>query len=213
VFRRFSVCLLLLSLLLNAQALPYAQNQSGGDSRAQDAPKKAEPEAVKKFEPWDVEGDHGPARTVEFDTDEGTWMSVDVSPDGQAIVFDLLGDIYRMPAAGGRAELVSGGVSFEAQPRFSPDGRKVLYVSRGYLGKDASRLVERDLATGQEKVLVDWPALNYNPVYSPDASEVAFTSNITGDWVIYRQRLADGRSWRVTFGPGSARAPDYKPVR
>ena len=61
-------------------------------------------------------------------------------------------------------------------------------------------------------MLVDWPALNYDPVYSPDGSEVAFTSNITGDWVVYRQRLADGKSWRVTFGPGAARSPDYAPA-
>ena len=57
MFRRFPVCLLLLSLLLNAQALPSRQNQSSSDRPAQDAPKKAEPEAAKKFEPWDVEGD------------------------------------------------------------------------------------------------------------------------------------------------------------
>ena len=100
MFRRFSVCLLLLSLLLNAQAVPSAQNQAGGDSRAQDAPKKTEPEAAKKFEPWDVEGDHGPTTTIEFDTDEGTWMSCDVSPDGRLLVFDLLGDIYVMPRRG-----------------------------------------------------------------------------------------------------------------
>jgi hypothetical protein len=43
-------------------------------------------------------------------------------------------------------------------------------------------------------------------------TELAFASNITGDWVIYRQRIADGRSWRVTFGPGPARNPDYRPA-
>jgi TolB protein len=145
---------------------------------------------------------------------------LDGSPDGRSLAFlsdkegpEHLLTIYLINADGTGEERLSAYRRGGCEPRFSPDGRKVLYVSRGYLGKDASRLVERDLASGQEKVLVDWPALNYNPVYSPDASEVAFTSNITGDWVIYRQRLADGRSWRVTFGPGSARAPDYKPVR
>jgi Tol biopolymer transport system component len=76
-----------------------------------------------------------------------------------------------------------------------------------------SRLVEHDLASEKERALVDWPALNYDPVYSPDGSELAFASNITGDWVVYRQRIADGKSWRVTHGAGPARYPDYRPQR
>ena len=51
---------------------------------------------------WDVAARHGPARNVEFDVDEGTWMSLDVSPDGGQIVFDLLGDIYTMPGEAAR---------------------------------------------------------------------------------------------------------------
>jgi Tol biopolymer transport system component len=138
------------------------------------------------------------------------------SPDGGRIVFSSnwkVGHaIYVVNADGSGEERLSAYRRGGCEPRFSPDGRKVLYVSRGFLSKNASRLVERDLASGQEKVLVDWPALNYNPVYSPDQSEVAFTSNITGEWVVYRQRIADGKSWRVTFGPGAARGPDYRPL-
>lgn len=66
---------------------------------------------------------------IEFTTDEGTWMSLDLSPDGQTIVFDLLGDIYTMPAAGGTAKQIIGGISFESQPKFSPDGKKIVYIS------------------------------------------------------------------------------------
>jgi TolB protein len=98
------------------------------------------------------------------------------------------------------------------EPRFHPDGQHVMHVSRGHLS-EKSRLVEKDLETGEQTVLVDWPALNYTPAYSPDASEIAFTSNITGDWVVYRQRRSDGKSWRVTHGQGPARAPDYRPAR
>lgn len=70
-----------------------------------------------------------PGRTIEFTTEEGSWISVDVSPDGQTIVFDLLGDLYTLPIAGGRAQPLSTGMPFDAQPRFSPDGRKVTFVS------------------------------------------------------------------------------------
>jgi Tol biopolymer transport system component len=98
------------------------------------------------------------------------------------------------------------------EPRFHPDGKRVLYVHRGGQG-DKSQLVEHEIATGREKVLVGWPALNYNPAYAPDGSEVAFTSNITGEWVVYRQRLSDGHAWPVSHGGGPARSPDYRPRR
>lgn len=70
-----------------------------------------------------------PAGKVSFTTDEGTWLSVDVSPDGQSIVFDLLGDIYTLPIGGGEARRIIGEMSFESQPRFSPDGKEIVFIS------------------------------------------------------------------------------------
>lgn len=70
-----------------------------------------------------------PSRTVLFETDEGTWMSVDVSPDGKTVVFDLLGDIYLMPAEGGEAIPLTIGDAWDQGPRFSPDGSHVFFVS------------------------------------------------------------------------------------
>ena len=68
-------------------------------------------------------------RTVSFDTDEGTWISTDVSPDGKTIVFDLLGDIYTLPIAGGTAKPILAGNAYEDQPRFSPDGKRIVFIS------------------------------------------------------------------------------------
>jgi Tol biopolymer transport system component len=70
-----------------------------------------------------------PEREVKLSTKEGTWMSVDVSPDGQTIAFDLMGDIYTMPMAGGIATPVTKGLAYETHPRFSPDGKKILFTS------------------------------------------------------------------------------------
>jgi Tol biopolymer transport system component len=136
------------------------------------------------------------------------------SPDGRRIVFSsnwrIGHHIYVVDVATGVERRVSGLTRGGCEPRFSRDGQRVVYVSRGHRGP-TSRLLEHDLASGREKVLVDWPALNYSPVYSPDGSELAFSSNISGEWAVYRQRVADGALWRVTTGKSPARYPDSRP--
>jgi len=68
-------------------------------------------------------------RLLSYSVDEGTWMSIDVSPDGETLVFDLLGDIYLLPMSGGEAEPIIDGPAYSVQPRFSPDGGRIVYVS------------------------------------------------------------------------------------
>ena len=70
-----------------------------------------------------------PSRTLKFTTTEGTWMSLDVSPDGRTVMFDLLGDLYTLPIAGGTAKRITDGMAFDAQPRYSPDGKSIVFVS------------------------------------------------------------------------------------
>ena len=67
--------------------------------------------------------------TLSFTVTEGTWMSLDVSPDGQTMVFELLGDLYTLPISGGQATRIIGGLSFESQPVFSPDGSEIAFLS------------------------------------------------------------------------------------
>lgn len=95
--------------------------------------KPASDTAKEKPPAWDVTAPLGGATsTVAFDTDEGTWMNVDVSPDGREIVFDLLGDIYVMPIEGagnGEARRITSGPAFDMQPRYSPDGQRIAIAS------------------------------------------------------------------------------------
>jgi Tol biopolymer transport system component len=136
--------------------------------------------------------------------------------DARHIVFssnhDLGHQIYVVDVVSGDERRLSGLLSGGCEPRFSPDGQRVVHVTRGH-HRPTSRLVETDLASGAQKTLVDWPALNYDPGYSPDRTELAFASNLTGEYQVYRLRLADGKVFRVTSRPGEAREPDYRAPR
>ena len=70
-----------------------------------------------------------PARRISFTTNEGSWMSVDVSPDGQTIIFDMMGDLYTVPITGGKATQLTKGLAYDVHPRYSPDGKKILFIS------------------------------------------------------------------------------------
>src|SRR2546427_5101072 len=69
------------------------------------------------------------ARNVSFETSEGTWMSLDVSPDGKTIAFELSGDLYTMPVTGGAATRITSRPAFDSQPRYSPDGKHIVFLS------------------------------------------------------------------------------------
>src|SRR5262245_14394371 len=80
---------------------------------------------------WDATQPRGTTRTFDSTTTEGTWMSVDISPDGRWLVFDLLGHVYRMPVQGGRAESLTqnSGIAVNYHPRISPDGQRIAFIS------------------------------------------------------------------------------------
>lgn len=110
MFRR----LLLTSVALCVAGTAFAQDE-GGDEKENDK--------------WDVTNPPGETRDISIDVTSGTWMSLDVSPDGRTIAFDLLGDIYTMPISGGRATNIASGMAWEFQPRFSPDGSRLAFTS------------------------------------------------------------------------------------
>jgi imidazolonepropionase-like amidohydrolase/Tol biopolymer transport system component len=174
VSRKVFACILIIYLSISATALPSEAAQEA----AQDAQK---PDAQKKSEPWDVEGDHGPSTLIEFDTDEGTWMSCDVSPDGATIVFDLLGDIYKIPIGGGKAELLSGGVSWECQPRFSPDGKLIAFTSDRD-GGDNIWVIDSDGKNRRQVTKENYRLVN-SPAWTPD-----------GQYILVRKHFVDQRS-------------------
>src|SRR6185369_279890 len=84
----------------------------------------------KPFDPVeDINKPRPDARHVTFTTDDATWASVDLSPDGQTLLFDLLGDIYTVPVAGGKAKPLTKGPAWDYHPRYSPDGKTIAFTS------------------------------------------------------------------------------------
>ena len=122
-----------------------------------------------------------PSQRVEFTTDEVTWMSLDVSPDGRTIVFEVLGDLYLLPITGGKAQRITSGMALDTQPRFSPDGDRILFVSDRSgsenlwtveLGKSIDDSTEASSASGLRAVTRGKDASYASPEWSPDGKYV-----------------------------------------
>ena len=146
------------------------------------------------------------ARTFSLDTREGTWLSLDVSPDGQTLVFDMLGDLYSLPFAGGDATRLTSGMAYDAQPRFSPDGKKLVFIS----DRDGSDNVHvLDMTTKQVTAITRGKVSVYqSPDWSPDgkyivASKGGFRGGLPKLWMYH----ADGGSGVALYTEPATAAP------
>jgi imidazolonepropionase-like amidohydrolase/Tol biopolymer transport system component len=173
--------LLATSALALLPAAAFAQDSAAAEP-APAAPAAAPAEEAKKSEKWDVNAPQGATiKQVPIKTDEGTWMDVDVSPDGQTLAFTLLGDIYTMPIAGGTPTRIAEGMAWEVHPRFSPDGKRIAFTSdRG--GGDNIWLMNRDGSDKQQLTKEDFRLLN-QPSWSPD-----------GEYIVAKKHFTTGRS-------------------
>ncbi|MDN4631707.1 amidohydrolase family protein [Sphingomonas sp. PsM26] len=146
------------------------------------APTTAPAATAPKKPQWNVEAPPGMrTREVPIKVDNGSWMNVDVSRDGRLIAFDLLGDIYTMPIAGGTPTRIAQGLSYEHQPRFSPDGRRIAFTSdRG--GGDNIWIMNVDGSDKRQLTKEDFRLLN-QPTWSPD-----------GRFIVAKKHFTTGRS-------------------
>ena len=146
---------------------------------------------------WKVETPHGPYDEVSFTVTKGTWMNLDVSPDGQEIVFDLLGDIYSLPIDGGEATLLLGGLPYEVQPRFSPDGKHISFTSdRG--GGDNIWVMDREGKNLRQVTKESFRLLN-NAVWTPDGKYIVARKHFTST-----RSLGAGEMWMYHVDSGGA---------
>jgi len=153
---------------------------------------------------WDVNKPPGVARTVAIDTSTGTWMSVDVSPDGKTLVFDLLGDLYLLPIEGGQAQPLTSSIAWEHQARFSPDGRQLAFVSDAG-GGDNIWVMNLD-GSGARAITQEPERLLNNPVWHPSGHYVLARKHYFGT-----RSMGSGEIWLYHLDGGKGVALNEKP--
>lgn len=114
------------------------------------------------------------AQQISFETQEGSQLSLDVSPDGETLVFDMLGDIYTLPARGGKAVRLTSGMAMDAQPVWSPDGQTILFVS-DRSGAENLWLMDADGGNPRQISLYDDNPVFVSPEWAPDGQSLIVT--------------------------------------
>ena len=154
--------------------------------------------AQKENTAWDVNkpGESFNYATHKFTTTQGTWMNLDVSPDGKTIVFDMLGDIYTMPIQGGNAKAIRTGIAFEVQPRFSPDGRYISFTSDAG-GGDNIWIMNTQGKEAKQITKESFRLLN-NAVWTPDSKYLIARKHFTSS-----RSLGAGELWQYHITGGS----------
>ncbi|HEY0134905.1 MAG TPA: hypothetical protein VGB85_12515, partial [Nannocystis sp.] len=180
--------------IAHTPALPTAAPSA--DSGKDDKPK------------WDVTDPPGDETDVAIDVREGTWIALDISPDGRELVFDLLGDLYLVPLAGGEARALTSGMAWDMQPRFSPDGQWIAFTSdRG--GGDNVWVLPRSgdgkAAEPRQITKEDFRLVN-SPVWSPDGNYIAVRKHFTkhrslGSGEIWLYHSSGGKGVQMTEKP------------
>jgi len=134
-----------------------------------------------------------PARHIDIDTDEGTWLSPDLSPDDGSIVFEMLGDLYLIPAQGGEARALTRGMAFDSQPVFSPDGRDIAFIS-DRSGSENIWVIAGDGSNPRQLTNLDEDSVFASPAWSADGKSI-FVSRYraaNNGFELWRYEVASG---------------------
>jgi imidazolonepropionase-like amidohydrolase/Tol biopolymer transport system component len=153
---------------------------------------------------WDVNNPQGEFSEAKIHVTEGTWMNIDVSPDGKKIVFDMLGDIYLMSINGGKVTALTQDIAWQMQPTFSPDGKLIAFTSdQG--GGDNIWVMNTD-GSGQTAVTNETFRLLNSPAWSPDGEFLVARKHFTGG-----RSLGAGEVWMYHKSGGSGVQLTKKP--
>lgn len=149
-----------------------------------------------------------PEREISFDTSEVTWLSLDVSPDGETLVLEILGDLYLLPRAGGTAQLLTSGMGYDSQPRFSPDGERIAFIS----DRDGAYGLWTVAAAGGDPLKVgsgDKHSEFASPTWAPDGTHIIVARTTWGlrTFELWAYHLDGGEGLRITKAKAANSTP------
>lgn len=149
-----------------------------------------------------------PSRTIEFTTDEATWLSLDVDPDGRILVFELLGDLYNLPIEGGEATPLTTGMAFDSQPSYSPDGDWIAFIS----DRDGSEnlWICRNDGSDSRKLSDDPSASEFaSPTWTRDGEYVIVSRSTWGmrTFELWMYHLKGGAGVQLTKAKATPKTP------
>ena len=116
--------------------------------------------------------------------------------------------IALMDADGSNHRYLTEGKTTALNPRFSPDGRQLVYTS--YLGR-MPRVFVIDIASGNERMLVPGRIMTFAPRFSPDGRNIIFSMAQNGNTDLYVVNAYGGPPRRLTSTPGADTSPSYSP--
>jgi len=162
----------------------YAQNDS-------------EEKTESELETWEVSNPPYALNEVTIKTNETTWSSLDVAPNGEFMVFDMLGDLYKVSMSGGDATPLTQDFAWNIHPSISPDGKQIAFIS----DKDGlSNVWVMDIdGSNLRQVTKEKSNLIHSPKWSPDGEYLVVTKGImssrsipAGEIWMYHKSGGDG---------------------
>ncbi len=181
-------------------------------------PSFADEASAEKVAEWQVNAPaNAPLQQVDINVTEGTWMNISVSPNGENIVFDMLGDIYQMPIEGGEAKVIAKGIAWQMQPVYSPDGKYIAFTSDED-GGDNIWIMEADGSNARAVTEETFRLLN-SPAWSPDSQYLVARKHYTGSrslgaGEVWMYHVAGGEGIKLTERPNEQKdlgEPAYSP--
>lgn len=139
---------------------------------------------------------------------QGTNISVALSPDKQQLAMDLQGRIWTMPVNGGIAKAITDELSGAHLPMWSPDGTRIAFHSF----RDGNFHIWMINPDGTALEQISTGNFDYRePFWSADGKRIICSSDREGNYDLWEINL-ENKSWKqVTSTAGDEYFPTYSP--